>query len=89
MLVELRRLTVPLGQRLLLEEVSWDEFEAILEDLGERRAARIAYDNGLLEIMTPLPEHSGSKVFVGDFITTQWQIYSSRTQCYFYRSTAY
>ncbi len=57
MLVEPRRLTVPPGQRLLLEEVSWDEFEAILEDLGERRAARIAYDLGLLEIMTPLPEH--------------------------------
>lgn len=68
MLVEPRRLTVPPGQRLLLEEVSWDEFEAILEDLGERRAARIAYDLGLLEIMTPLPEHEFGKESISDFI---------------------
>jgi Uma2 family endonuclease len=68
MLLELRRLTVPPGQRVLLEEVSWDEFEAILEELGDRRAARIAYDNGLLEIMTPLPEHESGKVAIGDFI---------------------
>ncbi|MGB3239580.1 MAG: hypothetical protein WBB29_14880 [Geitlerinemataceae cyanobacterium] len=53
MLLEL----VPPGQRVLLAEVSWDEFEAILEELGDRRVARVAYDNGLLEIMTPLPEH--------------------------------
>lgn len=69
MLVEPRRLTVPPGQRLLLEEVSWDEFEAILEDLGERRTARSVYDNGLLEIITPLPEHESGKVVVGAFIT--------------------
>lgn len=68
MLLELRRLTVPPGQRVLLQEVSWDEFEGILEELGDRRAARIAYDNGLLEIMTPLPEHESGKVAIGDFI---------------------
>ncbi|NEP14842.1 MAG: Uma2 family endonuclease [Symploca sp. SIO2C1] len=68
MLLELRRLTVPPGQRVLLEEVSWDEFERILEDLGEHRAARVAYDNGLLEIMTPLPEHEFSKESISDFV---------------------
>jgi Uma2 family endonuclease len=68
MLLELRRLTVPPGQRVLLEEVSWDEFEAILEDLGDHRAARVAYDNGLLEIMTPLPEHEFCKESISDFV---------------------
>lgn len=68
MLLELRRLTVPPGQRVLLEEVSWEEFEAILEELGDRRASRLAYDNGLLEVMTPLPEHEFCKESISDFI---------------------
>lgn len=57
MLLELKRIEVPPGQRVLLQEVSWQEFERILEELGDRRSARIAYDHGALEIMTPLPEH--------------------------------
>ncbi|MEO0490972.1 MAG: Uma2 family endonuclease, partial [Cyanobacteria bacterium J06659_2] len=55
--LQLRQLDVPPGQRLLLHDVSWAEFEAILEELGEHRGTRIAYDNNLLEIMAPLPEH--------------------------------
>lgn len=68
MLLELRRLSVPPGQRVLLHDVSWQEFEEILEELGEHRAARIAYDNGTLEIMTPLPEHEDDKEIIGDLI---------------------
>lgn len=67
MLLELRRLSVPPGQRVLLHEVSWQEFELILEELGHR-SARIAYDNGILEIMTPLPEHEDDKEIIGDLI---------------------
>lgn len=68
MLLELKRLIVPPGQRVLLEDVSWQEFEAILEELGEHRAARVAYDHGILEIMSPLPEHEISKVFITNFV---------------------
>jgi Uma2 family endonuclease len=64
----LRQLSVPPGQRVLLHEVSWQEFEAILEELGDRRASRLAYDNGLLEIMMPLPEHEDDKEIIGDLI---------------------
>lgn len=55
--IKVRQLEVPPGQCLLLRDVSWDEFEAILDDLGDHRSTRIAYDTGLLEIMAPLPEH--------------------------------
>ncbi|HEY9726143.1 MAG TPA: Uma2 family endonuclease [Chroococcales cyanobacterium] len=68
MLLELKRITVPPGQRVLLSDVSWQEFEAILEDLGEHRASRVAYDNGTLEIMTPLPEHETNKELVSDLV---------------------
>jgi len=70
MLLELKRLTVTPGQRLLLHDVSWQEFEAILEDLGEHRAARIAYNQGILEIMTPLPEHEKHKIYISNFVET-------------------
>ncbi|NCJ08622.1 Uma2 family endonuclease [Synechococcales cyanobacterium C] len=68
MLLELSRLSVPPGQRVLLHEVSWQEFELILEDLGEHRSTRIAYDNGNLEIMAPLPEHEDDKEIIGDLV---------------------
>ncbi len=68
MLLELQKLTVPPGHKLLLHDISWQEFEAILEDLGEHRAARIAYDRGTLEIMTPLPEHEVSKVLISSLL---------------------
>ncbi len=68
MLLELKRLVVPPGQRVLLEDVSWQEFEAILSELGEHRAARVAYDNGILEIMTPLPEHERNKETISDLV---------------------
>lgn len=66
--LQLHQLDVPQGQRLLLHDVSWSEFEAILEELGEHRSTRIAYDNGLLEIMVPLPEHESDKEIIGDLL---------------------
>jgi Uma2 family endonuclease len=68
MLLELRRLEVPPGQRLLMQDVTWQEFETILEELGDHRSARLAYDNGTLEMMTPLPEHEDDKEIIGDLI---------------------
>ncbi|MGB7415496.1 MAG: Uma2 family endonuclease [Thermosynechococcaceae cyanobacterium] len=63
--LQLRQLDVPPGKSLLLHDVSWAEFEALLEELGDHRAARLAYDRGTLEIMTPLPEHEYYKEVIG------------------------
>lgn len=68
MLLEVKRITVPPGQTVVLENFSWEEFEDILEDLGESRSSRIAYDRGQLEIMTPLPEHEVNKVYISNFV---------------------
>ncbi|MDJ0651378.1 MAG: Uma2 family endonuclease, partial [Xenococcaceae cyanobacterium MO_188.B19] len=68
MLLEINRIIVPPGQTILLENISWSEFEAILEDLGEKRSSRIAYDCGNLAIMTPLPEHEINKIYVSNFV---------------------
>ncbi len=66
--LQLRQINVPPGQRVLFHNVNWSKFESILEELGEHRASRIAYDNGTLEIMTPLPEHEADKEIIGDLL---------------------
>lgn len=66
--LQLRQLDVPPGQRLLLHDISWAEFEAILEEFGEHRAARLAYSQGTLEIRMPLPEHEVDKELIGDMV---------------------
>ncbi len=68
MLLELRQLRIQPGQQLLLEDVSWQQFENILAELGEHRAARISYSHGFLEIMVPLPEHEKAKEIIGDLV---------------------
>lgn len=52
------------GHQLLLKNISSQKFSAILEFLGEHRAARLSYSNGWLEIMVPLPEHEKAKEII-------------------------
>ena len=59
--VALGKIVVQPGQQLLLRDISWQDFEAILEELGEKRSSRVSYSNGTLEIMVPLPEHEKDK----------------------------
>jgi Uma2 family endonuclease len=53
------------ADRVVLYSIGWEQFENILENLGNHRAARVAYDNGTLEIMSPLPEHEYFKENIG------------------------
>ena len=68
MLLSVKRIDVPPGQHVLLRDVTWQEFETILDELGEHRATRIAYDRGVLEIMAPLPEHEDNKEIISDLV---------------------
>jgi len=56
------------GQRVSFDNINWQEFETILEDLGEHCHRRIAYYQGVLEIWMPLPEHERTKVLIGDLL---------------------
>ena len=66
--LQLRQLDVPPGQRLLVRNVDWSEFEAILSELGESRSSRIAYSHGTLEIRMPTPENEVDKELIGDMV---------------------
>jgi Uma2 family endonuclease len=66
--LQLRQIDVPPGHRVIFKDVSWQEFEAILEELGDRRASRLAYSKGTLEIRMPLPKHEKAKAIIGDLV---------------------
>lgn len=55
-------------QRVLLKRVSWQTFNQLLVELGEDRAMRLFYHEGLVEIMTPLGPHENSNRFIDDLI---------------------
>ena len=55
-------------QRVILSNVSWETFEKLLEELGDKRATRLAYNEGLLEIMTPLGPHENNNRFIESLI---------------------
>lgn len=56
------------GSVMTIEDVSWQEFETILIELGEKRSARVAYSNCTLEIMVSLPEHEKPKDLISDLV---------------------
>jgi Uma2 family endonuclease len=58
------------GSAITIPNVTWQEFESILQELGEKRSARIAYSKNTLEIMVPLPEHEKPKELISDFVKT-------------------
>ena len=54
--------------RVILKGVSWSTFKALLADVGDDRAWRIAYDQGVLEIRMPLEEHEEPKRLIESFV---------------------
>lgn len=55
----------PLAEnRVILDNISWDTFERLLADIGDRRKTLFHYINSTLEIMSPLSLHEGSNRFI-------------------------
>jgi Uma2 family endonuclease len=48
---------LPVGGKLQLSGVSWDDYEELLKEIEGKRHVRISYDRGRIEIMTLSPEH--------------------------------
>ncbi len=51
-------------QRVLLRNISWETYERLLDERGDSRVPRLAYDRGDLEIMSPSSEHESAAYFV-------------------------
>jgi Uma2 family endonuclease len=56
---------LPLAEeRVILQNISWETFERLLEEAGDKRNTRFHYLDGTLEIMSPLFVHEGSNRFI-------------------------
>jgi len=47
-------------KRVVLRNITWQGYQQLLEILGDKRAARLTFDRGILEITMPLEEHEFS-----------------------------
>jgi Uma2 family endonuclease len=56
-------------QQVVLHDLSWDTYQAMLRDLGDERAARLAYDRGTLEITMPSDSHEIVKHLLERIVT--------------------
>jgi Uma2 family endonuclease len=55
----------PAEHRVILHNTSWETYERLLDERGDTRVPRLAYDRGELEIMSPSSEHESIAYFVG------------------------
>jgi Uma2 family endonuclease len=44
--------------------VTWDEYEELLEQVGEGKGLRVSFDEGVLEVMTLSPKHENYAEFI-------------------------
>jgi Uma2 family endonuclease len=90
-MLQLRQLVVQPGQRIQLQGIDWAEFEAVLDELGDRRSSRIAYFDDVLEIRMPLPEHEVDNELIGDLVKILLEELDIDSECFgsttFKRST--
>lgn len=61
---------LPDGATLVIQQSAWEDYERLLEDLRDRPHLRVSYDRGLLQIMSPLPEHEEYARFIDAVVRT-------------------
>jgi Uma2 family endonuclease len=85
--ISVRAITLSPGSHLLIENVSWQQYEALLAELGEERTIpKINYCHNTLELMSPLPIHERPNRIMADIVKTlldiqdrDWEDFGSTT----------
>ncbi len=74
------------GSRISIPNLSWQDFENILTDLGEQRHTRLTFYRGTLEIMSPLAIHERPHRIIADIVKAildsqerDWEDFGSTT----------
>jgi Uma2 family endonuclease len=60
---------LPADAIVTFHDVGWDEYEDLLEQVGEAEHLRISFDEGVLQVMTLSPEHEKYVRFVEGLMT--------------------
>ncbi|MBD1879053.1 Uma2 family endonuclease [Coleofasciculus sp. FACHB-T130] len=84
--IPIRAIELTPGSMISIHNLSWQDFEQILTELGEKRSTRIAYYQGTLEIMSPLALHERPHRIIGDIVKAildaqgrDWEDFGSTT----------
>lgn len=85
--IPIRAMTLSPGSHLLIGNVSWAQYEALLTELGEdRKTPRINYCHSILELIAPLPIHERPNRIIADIVKTlldiqdrDWEDFGSTT----------
>lgn len=56
------------ANRVILYPVTWNTYQLLLRELGDEYHQRFAYNEGYLEIMSPLAVHESNNRFIDDLI---------------------
>ncbi|KJH72837.1 Uma2 family endonuclease [Aliterella atlantica] len=74
------------GSHISINNISWQDFEEILTNLGEKRNTRVAYYHGTLEIVSPLALHERPHRIIAYIVTAildsqgrEWDDFGSTT----------
>ena len=60
---------LPPAAAVTFHDVSWEEYEQLIEELGEARGLRVSYNEGTLEIMTVSSAHESYATFINRLIS--------------------
>lgn len=61
--------SLPADSQVIFHNVSWAEYEELLEQVGEPAGLRISYDNGRLDAMTLSAEHEKYVLFINRLVS--------------------
>ncbi len=60
--------TLPPGATTIFRNVSWEDYETLLDEITDEPHIRISYDDGVLQIMTISTDHEELTVLISIFI---------------------
>src|SRR5262245_12066064 len=60
---------LPEATDVSFHNVSWEDYEELLEQAGEASGLRISYDDGVLQVMTLSTEHENYARFIEKLVT--------------------
>jgi Uma2 family endonuclease len=85
-MVPLQNIELVPGSPLIIRNVAWEQFESILGSLEDQHVYRIAYYQGTLELMSPLPGHERPHRMISDLVKAildaeerDWEDFGSTT----------
>lgn len=78
----IKAIALSAGSRISIPNLTWQDFEQILVDAGEKRNTRMTYYRGTLEIMSPLALHERPHRIIADIVKAKerdWEDFGSTT----------